>query len=332
MVSFAHAQDRPFMTRCLPDLLTLLGRWLQDTGYRFVTPTPATHTRVNARPGAVRAKNLPDVFGWSRPFDAKLLPAAALGWLAEADLLDHCGELLRSRVRFSSLDEQLYAHSAFPTERPDAVFFGPDSYRFAALISNELALFPLARGARILDMGCGAGPGGIEAALAAQAAAPELMLADINPLALEHARANALLAALPRVSFAQSDLFDSVEGSFDLIVANPPYMVDAAARTYRDGGGPLGSNLSTRIVAEALPRLTPGGHLVLYTGVAMVDGNDLFLQSIKPLLAPGSWPFRYREIDPDVFGEELDTPAYAHAERIAAVALVVRRPLGASLA
>jgi hypothetical protein len=34
----------------------------------------------------------------------------------------------------------------------------------------------------------------------------------------------------------------------------------------------------------------------------------------------------YGELDPDVFGEELDTPAYACAERIAAVGLVVQRP------
>ena len=31
--------------------------------------------------------------------------------------------------------------------------------------------------------------------------------------------------------------------------------------------------------------------------------------------------FDYRELDPDVFGEELDRPAYAHVERIAVVAL-----------
>lgn len=319
------------MTSRLPDLLTRLGRWLQDTGYRFVTPTPATHLRVTARSPALQAKNLRDIFGWTRLFDPKLLPDSALGWLREADLLDVCGDLLRSRVRFSSLDDRLYVHSAFPTDSPDAVFFGPDSYRFAALVVNELALLPLKRGARILDMGCGGGPGGIEAALAAQAAAPELVLADINPLAIQHSRTNAQLAGLAKVTFAQGDLFNAAEGSFDLIVANPPYLVDAAARTYRNGGGPLGSGLSERIVAEGLPRLAPGGRLILYTGAAMVDCCDPFLQNLQPLLARGSWPFRYRELDPDVFGEELDTPAYANAERIAAVALVVQRPHSASV-
>ena len=311
----------------LPDLVAFLGRWLQGEGYRFVTPTPATHLRNNLRSGAGRANDLRDIFGWSRPFAPGLLPPKVLGWLQQAGLLEECGELMRSLVRFSSLDDRLYAHSAFPTNAEDAVFFGPDSYRFAGLASNELALQPLVHGGRILDIGCGAGPGGIEAALAAQAAAPELVLADINPRALDNARGNAQLAGLLRVSFAQGDLFNAVTGSFDLIVANPPYLVDSSARTYRHGGGPLGSGLSERIVAEGMSRLEPGGRLILYTGSAIVAGEDAFLQSVLPLLAPGSWPFRYRELDPDVFGEELDTPAYIHAERIAAVSLVIQRPL-----
>jgi hypothetical protein len=34
---------------------------------------------------------------------------------------------------------------------------------------------------------------------------------------------------------------------------------------------------------------------------------------------------RYREIDPDVFGEELDDPAYRDVDRIALVAVVLTR-------
>ncbi|MCY7319418.1 MAG: SAM-dependent methyltransferase, partial [Ramlibacter sp.] len=113
---------------------------------------------------------------------------------------------------------------------------------------------------------------------------------------------------------------------FDLIVSNPPYLVDASARTYRDGGGPLGAGLSERIVAEGLPRLAPGGRLVLYTGAAIVDGADPLFEALQPLLQRRGWRFSYRELDPDVFGEELDLPAYQRADRIAAVALVVARP------
>ena len=305
--------------------LVLLGRWLQGAGYRFTTVTPATHARGVARAGTQRARDLRDVFGWSRPFPAGLLPDEVTGCMRDGGLLQEEGAMLRSRVRFSSLGEQLYAHSAFPTSAADAVFFGPDTYRFAALIESELQRRQLPRGGRILDIGCGGGPGGMVAALASASSRPQLVLADINPQALVHARANAALAGLDRVSFAQSDLYATVEGEFDLVVANPPYLVDATARTYRHGGGPLGGGLSERIVAEGLPRLAPGGRLVLYTGAAMVEGRDPLFESLRLLVEHGGCSWRYWELDPDVFGEELDAPAYQQAERIAAVALVAQR-------
>lgn len=311
----------------LTGALVAAGRWLQSIGYRFSTVTPATQGRVNARAGAGQARVVRDVFGWSRPFAPGLLPAQVLDAMQAAGLVEqHAGGLLRSRVRFSSLHERLYAHSAWPTTDEDAVFFGPDTVRFVDLLRAELQRRPLPAGGRILDMGCGAGPGGLAAAQRAQAAAPRLVLADINPRALRFATANAALAGMADVSFAQGDLFAAVEGKFDFIVANPPYLNDAAQRTYRHGGGRWGEGLSVRIVREGLDRLVPGGRLVLYTGVAIVDGADPLLDALQPLLRDRGWPWRYRELDPDVFGEELDEPAYADAERIAAVALVVERP------
>lgn len=318
------------MTLPLSDALVRLGRWLQSAGYRFTTVTPATQARVNARSGAGLARSLRDVFGWSRPFDASLLPAEALGWLRDGGLLqdDKQGEAgggrRRSRVRFSTLGGRLYAHSAYPTLEADAVFFGPDTCRFVSLIEAELGRQPLRPGARILDIGCGAGPGGIAAALASPAC--RLLLADINPQALAFARANAQLAGLADARLAQSDLFASLDGRFDLVVANPPYLVDAGERAYRHGGGALGSSLSVRIVEESLTRLAPGGRLVLYTGAPIVEGRDPFLDQVAPVLERAGCPFSYREIDPDVFGEELEAPAYADAERIAAVALVATLP------
>lgn len=314
----------------LTDALVLLGRWLQAEGYRFTTVTPATHARVNARFDARKASSLRDIFGWSRPFSPDLPPPLATGWLREGGLLEPVGTtggLGRSKVRFSSLGESLYAHSAYPTLEADAVFFGPDTYRFVALIDAELSRQRLAMGARILDIGCGAGPGGMAAALTAKAFTPELVLADINPRALDFARANAALAGLENVTFQQSDLFASLAGRFDLIVANPPYLVDAGERTYRHGGGALGSELSLRIVREGLPRLAPGGRLILYTGAPIVEGSDPFRDAVSAELRQAGVAFSYREIDPDVFGEELDAPAYANAERIAAVALVAEQGL-----
>ncbi|UZE03525.1 methyltransferase [Pseudomonas mediterranea] len=311
-----------------PDLALLqLGRRLQADGYRFITPTPLTHERVNQRPGNERSRTLRDVFGWSRPFAPGLISADEQRQLQEAEVLEERQGLLHSRVRWSSLDGLLFAHSAFPTQSSDAVFFGPDSYRFAQLIHTHLQQnFTAVH--RAVDIGCGAGVGAIVIARARREA--QVLALDINPLALRLSAVNAALAEVGNLEIAHSDLLQNVDGQFDLIVANPPYMADPAERAYRDGGGALGAGLSLRIVEQALPRLTPGGSLVLYTGVAMVDGRDPFLEALGTWRDSPEFGWTYKELDPDVFGEELLTPGYQNVERIAVVALVVTR-IGAGI-
>src|SRR3546814_16523480 len=65
--------------------------------------------------------------------------------------------MLHSLVRVSSLADCLYVHSAFPTDDQDAVFFGPDSYRFVDLIRAEIADHTLGSGKRVVDVGRGSG-------------------------------------------------------------------------------------------------------------------------------------------------------------------------------
>ncbi len=291
---------------------------LAASGYQFVTPTPATHARVNARAGASEAKDLRDAFGWSRPARPELFGPALLAALRAADALEPCGERLRSRVRFSTLGDAMYLHSAFPTDHANAVFFGPDTYRFCALLGREVTA---AR--RVVDVGTGAGAGGL--ALAARC--ERLVLADVNPRALGYARVNAELAGVThRTEVVEADVLAGVTGSFDLVVCNPPYLVDAQARSYRDGGDQLGIALGVRIVRDALARLAPGGRLVLYTGAPICGGRDVFRAAVEPLLAACGATWRYRELDPDVFGEELDAPAYTEVDRIAVIGLTATLP------
>ena len=139
---------------------------------------------------------------------------------------------------------------------------------------------------------------------------------------------NAVLAGVSNVEALYSDLLKDVDGEFDLIVANPPYMLDADSRAYRDGGGELGIGLSQAIVEAAIARLAPGGSLLLYTGVAMTAAGDPFLAYVKRTLGDASLAWRYEEVDPDVFGEELLKPGYEQVERIAAVVLTVTRTAG----
>ena len=62
---------------------------------------------------------------------------------------------------------------------------------------------------------------------------------------------------------------------------------------------------------------------MLYTASAIVDGVDTFWQAVKPLLAEDKHVIHYEEIDPDVFGEELQRQAYQTVDRLAVVGLVV---------
>ena len=299
-----------------------LGRGLKESGYRFVTPTPLTHERVYQRLAAPLATDLRDVFGWSMPFDNTLLPDAFREELQQADVIEKHDSLWRSAVRWSSLDDLLFAHSAYPTTQSDAVFFGPDSYRFAQVIEAHLQqrFEPVKRA---VDIGCGAGVGALVIARARHEA--QVLAVDVNPRALRMTAVNAELAGLANISAYHSDVLASVEGEFDLIVANPPYMNDDRQRAYRHGGGALGEQLSVRIAGESLGRLALGGSLVLYTGVAIVAGEDPFLAAVKPLLGSDAFGWTYRELDPDVFGEELAKPGYERVERIAVVALTVTR-------
>jgi methylase of polypeptide subunit release factors len=303
-------------------LSALIG-FLQAENYKFVTPTPATHSRNNNRAGNEQARSLTDAFGWSRPFPRSLLPAPLFGLLRDSAVVFECEAGWKSSVRASTLDGDLFLHSAFPTVSPDAVFFGPDTYRFVRAIKDNLLSEPRPL-RRALDLGCGSGAGGV--VLAKNASCRELVLTDINDTALRMARLNAEAAGVLNVTTVHSDLFANVDGEFDMIVANPPYLNDPLQRAYRHGGGELGRALSVRIAKSAKDRLSPGGTLLMYTGSPIVGGVDRLLQAVEEDFASCDLRWCYEEIDPDVFGEELETAAYHNVDRIAAVVLTARKP------
>jgi SAM-dependent methyltransferase len=299
--------------------LKALLQHLREQAYEFITITPLSHARVLANRGGSPGKSLRDAFGWSLAFPAPVLPGGLLDLLLQTGVVLREGALYRSQARVSSFDGDLFAHSAFPTTAQDAVFFGPDTYRFLNLIRDHMPAASPQATLRIADVGCGSGAGGILAARLRVGA--QLVLNDINPLALCYARINAAAAGV-EVQTALGDALSATSGDFDVVLSNPPYLEDDAARAYRHGGGDLGRALSVKIGAQALQRLAPGGRLILYTGVAIVDGVDHFIREMEPFLGQASCTYTYAEIDPDVFGEELERPVYRQVDRIAAVGLV----------
>lgn len=306
-------------------VLSHLLAYLRGQDYRHTTITPLTHAHVLANRARASGRTLRDLFGWNLPFDRQAFPAEPVSLLQEAGLLDAVGQQWRSKVRVSSIDDALFLHSGYPTEQEDAVFFGPDTYRFVRFMRQALAAAPLHPGSRILDIGCGSGAGGLM--LARQCENAELVLNDINPLALRYSAVNAAALGIG-ATLVNGNSLAAVDGEFDLIVANPPYLVDKEARTYRHGGDDLGRSLGLRMATEAAGRLAPGGRLLFYTGVAIVDGKDPLLAELAPVLARANLTWRYEEIDPDVFGEELLQPAYKGVDRIAAVGLEAQRERG----
>ncbi len=128
---------------------------------------------------------------------------------------------------------------------------------------------------RVLDLCTGNGSLAVLAAMAW----PEVTVdaSDVSADALEIARLNVARHDLgERVRVVESDLFGALEGRWDLIVCNPPYVTDAAMAVlppeYRAepalalAGGADGMDLVRRIVAEAASRLSDGGVLVVEVG------------------------------------------------------------------
>lgn len=129
--------------------------------------------------------------------------------------------------------------------------------------------------ARILDLCTGSGCIGIAAGYVFPEA--EVELADISADALAVAQQNVERHGMAdRVSVVQSDLFNGLQGRYDVILSNPPY-VDAADLASMPPefqhepvlgleAGNDGLDLAHRILAEARDRLTENGLLVVEVG------------------------------------------------------------------
>ncbi len=127
---------------------------------------------------------------------------------------------------------------------------------------------------RVLDMGTGSGINGIIAASVAR----EVVGVDVNPQAVEAARANALRNGVAsNTVFFESDVFDAVDGEFDLIIFDPPFLWlkprDLLERSIADEG----YETLTRFMREAQSHLTPEGRMLIFFGTS---GDLGYLQQL----------------------------------------------------
>lgn len=141
-------------------------------------------------------------------------------------------------------------------------------------LAEWILSWPLPENQRVLDMGCGSGVLGLT--LAAERPGWDVTLADVSPDALALAQENAAKLEIGNAHFVQSDLFSAVDGEFDGIVANLPYVPESERATMAREvlhdpalalfSGADGLDLIRRFIPEAFQRLKPGGWLVLEIG------------------------------------------------------------------
>ena len=151
------------------------------------------------------------------------------------------------------------------------------------LIETILPLAKPMKAPMIADVGTGSGA--IALALAKELPDAEIHATDNSPAALEIAEANAARLQLEltsknhyppkrRLFFHDTNLLDGLEGAFDFVVSNPPYVglseedeVQLEVRKFEPRSavfaGPSGLEVIEKLIPAAHAVLNPGGHLIM---------------------------------------------------------------------
>jgi release factor glutamine methyltransferase len=145
------------------------------------------------------------------------------------------------------------------------------------------------KGFRVVDVGTGSGA--IALAVAKELPDAEIDATDISAAALEIARVNAARHQFEqRVRFHHTDLLERLEGEFDFVVSNPPYVgeseedtVQLEVRKFEPRNavfaGPKGTEVIARLIPQARARLRPGGWLVMEVSGTIADSVQRMLDA-----------------------------------------------------
>jgi hypothetical protein len=261
-----------------------------------------------------------------------LRPLAIETWAASG-VIAIDGDIVRGMVVIRPLgdpDDRLVVH-----DRPD-----PSGAVAADHVLGISASTAALAGATIrrpieaaFDLGTGCGVQAVHAA----AHSSRVIASDVNPRAVALATLTMELNGLRHVSVRLGDRFDPVAGEhFDLIVANPPFVISPSRRyLFRDSGLPV-DEVSRSIVRAAPDHLATGGHCQLLASWAHVAGEDwrdrlagwvegtgcdayvLQREALEPSAHATSW-LRQTE-QPDRWSDEFEEwMAYCEEHRIEAV-------------
>jgi release factor glutamine methyltransferase len=145
---------------------------------------------------------------------------------------------------------------------------------------------------RVADIGTGSGC--VAVALASELPDCRLTASDVSEDALHVARANAARHGVgDRIEFVATSYLDGVEGVFETITANPPYVKDgdkpALSRAVRHEpevalfGGVEGLRDIAGVLDTAAEKLAPGGWLVMEFGYGQEDSVAALVGARPPL-------------------------------------------------
>lgn len=215
--------------------------------------------------------------------DARALVAHALGVAANRIVLLGSDPIdLKAQERLAGYLERRLRHEPVSKITGWRQFWGRDFHISKAVLDprpeTETVIVEALKhpAATVLDLGTGSGI--LAVTLMAEWPKAQALATDISPAALAVAGENAARYDIgDRLSFAQSNWFEGVQGEFDLIVANPPYiaMEEMAGldRDVRDFDPhialtPGGDGLDPyRLIAAAVGRhLSPDGRLIVEIG------------------------------------------------------------------
>jgi release factor glutamine methyltransferase len=147
----------------------------------------------------------------------------------------------------------------------------PETEELVDLVKKQLLTKP----ARILDVGCGSGVIGLTLSKDLGSDCEQLTLADLSPEALSLCEQNRKALEV-KATLIESNLFSSITGTFDLIVANLPYIANGERAKLEPEvlhdprialfSGSDGLDLLRLFCAECAAYLNTGGLVALEVG------------------------------------------------------------------
>ena len=164
---------------------------------------------------------------------------------------------------------------------PDVLIPRPETEQLVLTLLDRIKK----RGGSASVADVGTGSGAIAIATAKNAPGCTVTAIDVSGAALSVASENSERhGVLERVRFVESDLFDALpEGErFDFIASNPPYVttnelvgLDPMVRDHEPhlalDGGPEGTSVIERLLAQAPERLNAGGEMLIEIGPAIAE-------------------------------------------------------------